>query len=59
MASTEEKSGGTDTQEKQTNKPKTMDELRRPGIENLPPTGGEFHIISPGPHVPEGQDSHE
>ena len=41
-------------------KPKTMDELRKPGIENLPPTDDrEFNIANPGPHVPEGQDTHE
>jgi hypothetical protein len=36
-----------------------MDELRRPGIENLPPTDEEFSIAAPGTHVPEGQDTHE
>lgn len=41
-------------------KPKTMDELRKPGISNLPDTDDEeFNIASPGPHVPEGQDTHE
>lgn len=41
-------------------KSKTMDELRKPGISNLPDTEDkEFNIASPGLHVPEGQDTHE
>ena len=59
MTSDEAKSANIKTKEKKDNKSKTMDELRKPGIENLPRENDEFRIVSPGPHVPAGQDSHE
>ena len=43
---------------KKAKKPKTMDELRRPAS-ILPPTDEEYHIVTPGGHVVEGQDTHE
>jgi len=39
-------------------KPKTMDELRKPAT-TIGPTHDEFRIVSPGPHEPEGQTTHE
>ena len=39
-------------------KPKTMDELRKPSLK-LPQTRSEFDIVSPDVHVPEGQTTHE
>jgi hypothetical protein len=54
-----DKPQGDKDEQKKPEKPKTMDELRRPGISNLPPTDEEFEIASPGTHVPEGQDTHE
>lgn len=54
------KTEGVSGKDKASNKPKTMDELRKPGISNLPPTDDkEFNIAAPGQHVPEGQDTHE
>jgi hypothetical protein len=56
----EKKIKGVPGNDKASGKPKTMDELRKPGISNLPSTDDEeFNIASPGPHVPEGQDTHE
>lgn len=37
---------------------KTMDELRKPAT-TIGPTEDEFRIVSPGPHEPEGQTTHE
>ena len=59
MTNNEAKSAEIKKQEKKHNKPKTMDELRKPGLENLPRQDDEFRIVSPNPHVPEGQSTHE
>lgn len=59
MESNEAESENIKKKEKKDNKPKTMDELRKPGIENLPRENDEFRIVSPGIRVPEGQDTHE
>jgi hypothetical protein len=59
MTSNEAKSANIKKNGKKDDKPKTMDELRKPGIENLPRDNDEFRIVSPGLHVPDGQDTHE
>jgi hypothetical protein len=57
---TDKSKAGNAKGESKTGKPKSMDELRKPGISNLPPTDdAEFSIASPSLHVPEGQDTHE
>lgn len=37
---------------------KTLDDQRRPAT-SIPPTEDEFKIVSPDPHEPEGQTTHE
>ncbi len=36
----------------------TLDAFRKPAT-MIPPTRDEFRIVSPGPHEPEGQITHE
>ncbi len=52
-----EQNGSKDSRE-DAPKGRTMDELRKPST-MLPPTSDEFRIVSPGPHVPAGQTTHE
>jgi hypothetical protein len=54
------KTGSAKDESKKPDKTKSMNELRKLGISNLPPTDdAEFNIASPNLHVPEGQNTHE